>query len=68
MLIRKWMKMHGKLEYWQYGESRWQRGNREKNVYRKSKDNWDHMEIRKCMENISDVWKVGKMGNLRKYL
>ena len=35
-------------------------GNRENNGFRGNGDNWDSMENkenRKCMKNISDVWK-----------
>ena len=45
-------------------EAKEERGGRI-DIYIGNRDYWHYMEnrkIQKCMENISDIWKVGKIG------
>ena len=61
--IRKLMKMQN-IDNKENSEAKEERGGRI-DIYIGNRDYWHYMEnrkIQKCMENISDIWKVGKIG------
>ena len=57
--------MNENLENGLYWEFKGQRFDRENNGYRENWVSWDYIEnkdISKCVEIISDIWKVWKIG------